>query len=340
MHGPEVFDTGYADWLIATLRPARVIVAGVMARTAAEESGLSVEFDPRPPSHVLRDLKAPVCLVNHGKTPESGRIFGEIIVSRLGGQGLIHIECADRRVYCWNHGDPGIAHRIAEQIGFLLENVSGLPREDTDLRTIRSCMPGEPVYVNGIVIGTATEETVVLSDEQGVIRPVSGLLPKPHGIEKLGGRGPLGIGSAWCKSGPIRKRSPRKKTARQRMGRVVVIDHCGHEIFSRITPDTCGILAIGDDTTAVCGHIGVHLDLPVFGVVDGDGDGIIGTAFARGSVLVETVEERDDDLGAELKTKVPPGEVHWDAWAAALSTSLGNRVRIIRPVSGRNDPVR
>ena len=42
VHGPEAFDAGDVGRLIALLSPRRVLVAGGLARTAAEESGLSV----------------------------------------------------------------------------------------------------------------------------------------------------------------------------------------------------------------------------------------------------------------------------------------------------------
>ena len=83
VHGPEAFDAGDVARLQALLCPGETVVAGVMARTAAEESGLHVTFDGRPPSRVIRGIPGKVFLLNRGKTPESGRIFGEIVASRL-----------------------------------------------------------------------------------------------------------------------------------------------------------------------------------------------------------------------------------------------------------------
>ncbi|MFA5415091.1 MAG: DUF2117 domain-containing protein [Methanoregula sp.] len=71
-------------------------------------------------------------------------------------------------------------------------------------------------------------------------------------------------------------------------GRVLVLDHCGYEFYTRLPDDCCGVLAIGDDTTAVCGHISLHRGIPVLGIVDGDQDLIVPHGFARGSVVVET----------------------------------------------------
>ncbi len=105
IHGPEVFDGGEAAWLMGLLSPGCVIVAGVMARTAAEESGLPVEFNPQPPSRVISALEGPVFLVNKGKNAQTGEIFGNIVASRLGNKGLVHLECSGRTVYCWDDGN-------------------------------------------------------------------------------------------------------------------------------------------------------------------------------------------------------------------------------------------
>jgi hypothetical protein len=330
IHGPEVFDAGDAARLVQALRPERVIVAGVMARTAAEESGLSVEYDPRPPSHVLRDETGTmVFLVNHGKNAESGRIFGEIVSSRLAGTGLLHIECSNRTLYCWNGADMNAAEWAAGRIGFAVDCADSQGQAEQGARVIRGCVPGEPVYVEGIVIGTARAEKVVIASEGRRLIPVSGLVPKQEGLEKLQRCGTVHPAAAWCRSGPLRRAEPRANPRRSLVGRVTVIDHCGHELFSRISDETCGMLAIGDDTTAVCGHIGVHLGLPVFGIVDGDRDGVITAAWAPGSVVAQALLERDDDIGTELKDLVPQGPVLWEEWVASVLEHLADRVRII-----------
>ena len=77
MHGPELFDGGEAAWLMNLLSPERVIVAGVMARTAAEESGLRVEFIAWPPSRVIGTLRGIVYLVTRGKTAKTGESVRE-----------------------------------------------------------------------------------------------------------------------------------------------------------------------------------------------------------------------------------------------------------------------
>ena len=332
VHGPEVFDAGDVEWLIRLLSPREVLVAGVMARTAARESGLPVTCTDERPSVLLNALSSRAFLVNRGKTPESGRIFGEIIAGRLGsGQGLVHVESSSRTIYSWNRADDALAREIAEKTGFALASATstGTPRDGT--REIRGCIPGEAVFVNGIVIGTATDETVVLSSRNGTIRAVSGLEVKPHGFEKLLRRGLPDLNAAWCKSGMIRSAPPRPGGVRvSRAGRVAVIDHCGHTLYREIEDEgVCGVLAIGDDTTAVCGHICSHAGIPVFGVVDGDGDGIVEPGFAPGSVVVEVTCGRDDDLGRKVAATRDLEASCWDEWVEETLRSLEGRVRVV-----------
>ena len=343
VHGPEAFDRGDVALLQEILGPGKTVVAGVMARTAAEESGLSVTFDGDVPSSVIGRMGRKVFLVNHGKTPESGRIFGEIVASRLApGRPLIQLECSSRIIYLWNGGDREFARLLAGETGFSLEEASSGPVEEGAEREIRGCIPGEAVLVEGIVIGTATGEKVVIRSGDGGIEVVSGLQPKAHGLEKLARLGQIHLHRAWCKSGPVRRAPPRGGEPAQAAGRILVIDHCGHDLYRSLTPDTCGVLAIGDDTTAVCGHICAHRGIPVFGVVDGDIDGLLTTGFSPGSVIVEVLEGRDDEAGRELVVLTHGVPVSWSDWVARALAHLGERCRVIHPrsVTGGGYPER
>lgn len=329
IHGPEVFDHGDAAWLLECLSPSRAIVAGVMARTAAEESGLPVAFDGRPPSWVMNDLRETAFLANRGKTPYSGRVFGDIVASRLGSRGLVQVECSEGRIYCWNGGDLQFATTLAGLTGYALEEMTTAVQPPRHTRQIRGCIPGEPVSVNGIVIGRATADVVVLKSGQGIVEVVSGLEPKPHGMEKLLRCGTPDISTAWCKSGTIRSSVARPGGRAGRHGRIAVIDHCGHEIYTRLPEDCCGVLAIGDDTTAVCGHICTHRGIPILGITDNDCDAILPSAFAPGSLVLDTRPERDDDAGAEIAASVPEGTVCWDDWVQKILARYAGRVTVV-----------
>jgi hypothetical protein len=329
VHGPEIFDRGDVAWLMDVVSPKRIVVAGVMARTAAEESGLPVEFNAQPPSRVILALDDPVFLANRGKTAKTGEIFGNIVASRLLDNGLVHLECSSRIIYCWNNGDKELAMLLSCLTGFGKKSQKSTVQRQENVREIRGCIPGEAVYVNGIVIGRATEEEVVLRSTGYRVEPLSGLDPKPHGLEKLSLSRNFDISTAWCKSGSIRSAAPRIKGRAPCNGRVLVIDHCGHELYSRMPEDCCGVLAIGDDTTGVCGHICSHRGIPVLGIVDGDRDAIVPSAFAPGSVVVEVLGERDDDVGKEIARKVPDSRIVWDEWVKEMIEYLDTRARIV-----------
>jgi hypothetical protein len=331
LHGPEVFDAGDVPFLRDCLRPDRIVVAGVMARTAAEESGIPCEFISLPPSMVIRDLPGAVLLANHGKTPESGRIFGEIIASRLSPEPLCQLEASSKTFYVWNRALDHSILAVARRTGYAVRPATTGKQAGCAERTIRGCRPGEPVYVNGIVIGTATGTDVVVRSVSGRLEPVAGLIPKDHGLEKLHRFSFTDLSGVWCKSGNLRTVVPGRAARRNRPGHVILVDHCGHELYRRITPDTCGIVSIGDDTTAVCGHVASHLGIPVFGVIDGDGDGIVTGAFTGGSVIARALSEKDDDIGAELAGFIPDHVIEWDDFVKMLSDRLSGRVILVYP---------
>lgn len=331
VHGPEVFDSGDVAVLIDRLAPSRIIVAGVMARTAAEESGIPCEQAGLPPSMVIRDLPPATVLANHGKTPDSGRIFGEIVASRLAPRGLLQLEASSRTLFLWNREPDALAWDIAEKTGYTIETVRIPASGRAAQRTIRGCLPGEAVYVNGIVIGQATAPEVVIREEGGAIIPVSGMQAKDHGLEKLAGQTLSDLSRVWCKSGSVRTASPRAGVLRTGPGGVLFIDHCGHRLYDVITPETRGIVSVGDDTTAVCGHIAAHLGIPVLGIIDGDADGIVPASYAPGSVIARAVRERDDDIGREIRGMIPELPAAWDDVVERIIRYLGDRVEIVRP---------
>lgn len=340
VHGPEAFDCGDAAWLAGRVRPREMLVAGVMARCAALVSGLPVRCTDMRPSSLLGSLEGRAFLVNRGKTPESGRIFGEIVAGRTDGRrGLVQVECSSRTIYLWNGGDRLLADDLAALTGYTVVEANGCTPAPEGVRTIRGCVTGEAVFVNGIVIGKATADTVVLASRDGQVEAVSGLAAKPHGLEKLGRAGAVDITAAWCKSGSVRAAAPSSGDAVCPAGPIAVIDHCGHALYRELERGVCGILSIGDDTTAVCGHICSHYGIPVFGVIDGDADAIVTAGYAPGSVVVEVLDGRDDDLGAEIAAALDE-EAPWDDWVADTLAALAGRVRVVVDLRGGDDAVR
>jgi hypothetical protein len=334
VHGPEVFDQGDVFRLQQVLSPQRILVAGVMARTAAEESGIAVEFSGEPPSVLIRRLQGEIILVNRGKTPESGLIFGEIVSRRIGStRGLFHLECSSQMLYLWNNPDRRRGEELAARTGFCcVARKRPAHTGETLRREIRGCLPGEPVCINGLVIGRATAHTVVIERIGNQIQVVSGIISKPHGLEKLHRTTALSdLSTLWCKSGSIRSSSPRVHMKSSSAGRVAVIDHCGHDIYRVLDMPLCGILAIGDDTTGICGHVAAHRGIPVFGIVDGDSDHLLEPCFTPGSVVVQVDAGTDDIVGREVAGTVSGEPVCWDHWAeGALHLLFGRGYRVRR----------
>jgi len=330
-HGPEVFDAGDIDSVCAALLPDDVIVAGVMARTAAEESGFPCRFNTRPPSLVIQHLPpdTDAWLLNRGKTPASGEEFGRIVASRA-NRPVFHIECSTGTIYGWNGADPCRAEEAAHLLGFGTAFRTAVTRTELrEIREIRGCIPGEPVFVNGIIIGHATADTAVIAPGKNGIQAVSGITLKDHGIEKLLRNGPVNLCRAWCKSGAVRAQAAQVRERRPPVGHIAVIDHAACDIYAQVDATTCGVVSIGDDTTAVCGHICAHLGIPVFGVTDGDADTVVEHSCCGGSVIVEVTVGRDDETGLEIAGTIPPAPCHWDSWVSSTLRSRAD-IRIVR----------
>jgi hypothetical protein len=90
-HGADVFDYGDAARLISLLHPRLSLVAGVMARTAAEESGLLVTYDGRRPSEILAEYPLDQVVLIHRAKPMlllTGSGLSSTPTSKIGGSFL------------------------------------------------------------------------------------------------------------------------------------------------------------------------------------------------------------------------------------------------------------
>lgn len=301
-----------------------------MARTAAKESGLPALFDGRRPSEILTEYPDnQAILIHRAKTEESAHRFGSLIHAHLKDRGLILIEPGTCQILTWEPVDPLLCSWLSDITGYQVLSGNVHEEHPPDTRVIGGCLPGEPVFVNGIIIGYATNTEAVISLQDGTIRAVSGIELKEHGVEKLVRFGCPDLKTAWCKSGNIRISRPKKGERQLKMGRVVVIDHSAMACYGSFDPDTCGLVTIGDDTTSICGHIGCFRGMPILGITDGDIDGIVPEGYAPGSVVLQTTRERDDELGIEIAGNVPDHPVNWDEWVGKIVAELGDRVRVV-----------
>jgi hypothetical protein len=356
IHGPEVIDSGEAEIILEKLSHLGEVEAelgGTMGKTAVLDEGLENIID------ISRHLKPSVCidsffetsdlvcLLNRGKTFETGLIFGAKVASRLEEpekKPLIQIEspgCIFGKLIPLNKKAGSYIEKLSEALGLpaekplpfynsvCQENCSKNGKTRTT-REISGVLPGENIFVNGIVIGKALSSEIRIISENGFITAIEGGEIKDHGLEKLHNyekRNPVDLAGAWIKSGDIRRNdsslpdaqkqnagvrksgsTSRAGTGRFVPGKVVLIDHAAENTYELAAGAELAI-TVGDDTTAIAGDILYRLGIPIIGITDGDCDNV--TCEPKtfpGSVILRLVRGNDDIVGERVKQELLKGQ--------------------------------
>jgi hypothetical protein len=356
IHGPEVIDSGEAEIILEKLSHLGEVEAelgGTMGKTAVLDAGLENIID------ISRHLKPSfciesffetsdlVCLLNRGKTFETGMIFGAKVASRLEDpekKPLIQIEspgCIFGKLIPLNKKAGSYIEKLSEALGLpaekplpfynsvCQENCSKTGKTRT-IREISGVLAGENIFVNGIVIGKALSSEIRIISENGFITAIEGGEIKEHGLEKLHNyekKNPVDLAGAWIKSGDIRRNdsslpdaqkqnavarksgsTSRAGTGRVVPGKVVLIDHAAENTYELAAGAELAI-TVGDDTTAIAGDILFRLGIPIVGITDGDCDNV--TCEPKtfpGSVILRLVPGSDDILGERVKQELLGGE--------------------------------
>jgi hypothetical protein len=286
-----------------------------MCRTAIIDMALDNVIDIARcdlPSVVLSSLKCSVpVIVNNGKSLESGLAFGEIVV-RKASRATIQLERSsekDGAIILWEHSDAGYLRETAVKLAdhFNLALVTRKPviyevKNEKGLahHTVRCTSHGEPLFVNGVFVGTVIGPEVTVQARNGMISGIEGIRAKHTGLARVIG---LGIGEAKFKSGHIRKKAikPFLCPLREGIGRMAVIDHRAFYSLDTIRDDTICALTVGDDTTEVAGDILARRGIRIIGITDADKDGILGDARkALGSVVFRVGGITDDEAGSAV----------------------------------------
>lgn len=311
-HGPEVFDSGWARRIIDVMKTVdtlRCVLAGTMGRTAVIDHGLEgIEFWGKMPGLCLCDLASEVntaVIVNFGKSEDAGLVFGAMVIERAGvNMPVVQVECSGPFFVEWTEGcDPrvieafrqmGIPQRDRIQIKPSIWEANGRV-----YRRMTTAAPGDFIFVDGIMVGQATGEEVVVACEDGHIVEIQGANVKEHGIEKLDRLRTIDLHTVKLASTRGIRRTPHTPRVQKRKGcGVVFVDHAGMYVYD-LVHDVEGVVTVGDDTTAVVGDILYRFQIPVIGIVDGDADAILQNAhFTPGSVRL-TVRD-DDRFGLEV----------------------------------------
>ena len=196
-HGSEVFDSGWARRIVhafSEIAPLRCVLAGTMGQTAAIDSGLpDIHCPGGQPSQILRELQnsaIEVIFANYGKSESSGLLHGAMVAAKAGNP-LVHIECSSGLYVEFNPGSrPRVIQTLEQQLGLRKHKTAANPasfweENGRTYRRITTAAAGDFVLVEGIIVGRATGEEIVIECENGHICRVGGTEIKTHGLEKL-----------------------------------------------------------------------------------------------------------------------------------------------------------
>jgi hypothetical protein len=330
LHGPEIVDIGSARKIIDIFKTEHEIIAklgGTMGRTAVLDAGLENIIDISrglTPSETIISLKNEIdlaILLNHGKTMDTGRYFGQIIASRIDNfVPFVHIERPDIGGSIIYYHSP--AKRCADFVRNFLakyDNVYDLPVEfgrpapsyvkiqgDRVIRRIGGAFTGENIRLDGVVIGEVIKPDVEIICKDGKIIELPGIREKTHGLEKLEGSR-IDLFTAKVKTGGIRRTGHKTKIGYSAQGissqRIAIIDHCAESTFE-IVKNAGLVITVGDDTTTIAADILARLGIPVIGIIDGDIDGVLeNTVVPDGSLIIRVRSGFDDIVGREVSRK-------------------------------------
>lgn len=356
IHGPEVIDSGEVKIVLeklSRLGEVKAELSGTMGKTAVLDAGLEKVID------ITKHLKPSVCiessfetadfvcLLNRGKTFETGRIFGSKVASRLKEpekKPLIQIEspgCPSGKLIPLNKKAGNCIEKFSETLEIPAENplpfynpVSIETCSNTGktriTRKISGVLPGENIFINGIVIGKALSSEIKIISENGFITAIKGGEIKEHGLEKLHNyekRDPVDLARAWIKSGDIRRNNlllpgaKKQNTSARKLdsdfravtgkivpGKVVLIDHAAENTYELAAGAELAI-TVGDDTTAIAGDILFRLGIPIIGITDGDCDNVTcEPKTLPGSIILRLVPGSDDIVGEMVKQELLRGQ--------------------------------
>ncbi|WP_231845109.1 DUF2117 domain-containing protein [Methanocella paludicola] len=315
MHGPEAVYSGEVSKVISFLESrgdVRAFAAGTMCRTAIIDMRLENVIDITVCDLPSRTLSAIPCavpiMVNNGKSVESGLAFGDIVAGRT-KRTAIQVERASEKdgvIVLWevepNETASWVARALSEHFAVPLRQLWPSVNSEGECHAVRCACPGEPLFVNGVLIGVVESPEVKAYIRDGRIVRLEGVSAKDTGLARLGQ-----LKEAKFKSGYIRyKAGPACDVpVRYGKGRMAVIDHIAFSSLERIDPDTVCALTVGDDTTEVAGDVLARRGVRVIGITDGDRDGVLkGPARASGSVILRILSTTDDEAGAALARKI------------------------------------
>lgn len=317
LHGPEAVDTGLAKKVMGFLSnegEIEVVMSGYTGVAAIIDAGLEGQVDisrMRKPSQELVRLckdNDVLLLVNFAKNRESCLSFGSIVHSKCEDRidkALLQID--NGILIDWNEKDRGTARNLAQKLG--LELIQGcLIRRYTgsaEARRIHGVIPGESIWVDGVVIGRATSSRVILSKSLDGRLEAEGVELKVTGVDRLGS---FDLHMAHVRSGLTRRTTARARAIGSRKEGVFLIDHSAEKAIYRCREASL-VVTVGDDTSKIAGSLLYRFNIPIVAITDGDEDGISEEDLrTEGSVVIRVRAGTDDIVGHQVKQEVFLGQ--------------------------------
>jgi hypothetical protein len=305
VHGPEVIDTGRVQDLLDHFHrrgECKVCLGGAMGAIAVIDASLEDQVDITRRERVsdamgrLGDGNDAVLILNHAKTRESGRAFGSILARRTSEMRCPLVQIDDGFVMALNREGDELTVELSRDLDLDVETID-LLESNGHKRMLNGVRPGENVWINGNVVGRATDREVTISFLEGEL-VFDGMEVKGPGLEKVI---PFDLDKALIRSGSVRRTSASPRSIENGgNGKVMLIDHSAEDSFFE-TEDASAAVTVGDDTTRIAGNLLYRKGMPIVGITDGDEDGICGESnLAPGSVVIRLLPGNDDELGREV----------------------------------------
>ena len=177
IHGPEVIDLGIAGKVLDQLGAMGEVeanIGGAMGVAALIDAGLEDRVTVKGRqlvSDALVDMDRrcdQVILLNSSKTPASGQAFGRMVVSRVAQRLEVPLVQIDSGFYiCWRPPiDPSVAS-LVRTMNLREAPPAKMVEMSPYRRVISGVEIGENVWMDGIVVGKATDEVVEVRLVQG-----------------------------------------------------------------------------------------------------------------------------------------------------------------------------
>ena len=311
LHGPEVIDVGLAKKVIGLLEEqgeVTAVMSGYTGVAAVIDAGLEGKVDisrMRKPSTELMDLSRSadfLLLVNCAKTRESAMRFGSMVISRCGrriDKPLVQVD--DGILIDWNGNGGDFARLLVNRLELVPvppSTTSSSKVIEDGWRWLGGVIPGENVWINGVVVGKATSESVWISKDERNRIIARGINLKEPGVRRLGD---FDVSSAHVRSGLTRRTSARPRSIDSVKNGTFLIDHAAEEAVYNCRSAGL-VVTVGDDTSKITGALLYRFNVPVVSITDGDEDGIAREKLmVKGSVTIRVQAGTDDIVGAEVK---------------------------------------